>query len=121
MRTILIIVLVAVVATSSLASQERRYPGCGAWDRQSPPDWFTSWFHGSPVAKTHDVACYVNPFYQRGNFDGQGRLDLAVLVVGKNTENVASSSSIVRAIPPTCSALARLSRCLWHCRSWKIS
>jgi hypothetical protein len=85
MRTVLGIVLVALVVVSPLAAQEPKNPGCGQWDRESLPEWFTAWFYHHPLAKSHDVACYLNPFYLTGNFDGQGPLDLALLTVAKSS------------------------------------
>jgi hypothetical protein len=41
-----------------------------------------NWFRGAdPLPTGVRVSCYLNPFYQRGDFDADGRPDLAVLVV----------------------------------------
>jgi hypothetical protein len=34
----------------------------------------------SPIAKDYDVSFHMNPFYLRGDFKGDGKIDLAVLV-----------------------------------------
>lgn len=59
---------------------------CDTLAKASLPDWFRMWFdyQGGPRAQ-YETACYLNPFYQRGNFDGRGPLDLAVLVVQRST------------------------------------
>ena len=52
----------------------------------SLPMWFRDWFDASAGLKSrYDIACYLNPFYHRANFDGRGQLDLAVLVVERTT------------------------------------
>ena len=59
---------------------------CEAEATWSLPMWFREWFDASAGLKSHyDIACYLNPFYHRANFDGRGQLDLVVLVVERTT------------------------------------
>lgn len=32
-----------------------------------------------------EISCHLNPFYQRGDFDGDGKADLAILVIDKKS------------------------------------
>jgi hypothetical protein len=77
--------VLAVVAIVSPLYGQIPATACGESEPLSLPDWFTTGFQASRLGKTHEVACYLNPFYLRGNFDGRGPLDLAVLVVEKAT------------------------------------
>jgi len=41
-----------------------------------------------PLAKKYEVSFHVNPFYLRGDFNGDGKIDLAVLVKQRSTGKV---------------------------------
>ena len=47
--------------------------------RSSLPDWAQQ-FGDSGLDPQHSLIAHINPFYQRGDFDGDGKLDLAVFV-----------------------------------------
>lgn len=82
------LLIVAALSTGTVVDAPQaagRGTTCGSWTRSSLPDWFQLWFRSVRVAQTHEIACYLNPFYVRGDFDGAGELDLAVLVVQKST------------------------------------
>jgi hypothetical protein len=40
------------------------------------------------LAKNYDVSFHMNPFYLRGDFNGDGKIDVAVLVKQRSTEKV---------------------------------
>jgi len=82
----IIIVVVVIVALTTPPSAQVPDTKCGEWALPSLPGWFTTWLRVNRYGQTHEIACYANPFYLRGNFDGTGPLDLAVLVVEKATK-----------------------------------
>jgi hypothetical protein len=84
-RMLAVLILVGVMAVASPLEGQVSATACGTWALSSLPDWFTTWFAANRLSKTHEVACYLNPFYLLGDFDRQGALDLAVLVVEKAT------------------------------------
>lgn len=76
-------VLVALLLASAVAGGTPK-ADCTVAERSGLPGWFRTWFEANRRA-THRISCHLNPFYLRGNFDGRGPLDLAVLVVEKNS------------------------------------
>lgn len=50
------------------------------------PDRVRSSFEGAGTWATYDISDAINPFYLRGDFDGDGIPDYAVLVVNKKTK-----------------------------------
>jgi len=42
-------------------------------------------FEKNPLSKTHELSFHMNPFYLHGDFDGDGKLDTAVLVKEKQS------------------------------------
>ena len=51
----------------------------------SLPEWAAGSIHGSPALAPFEVVYRLNPYYQQGDFDGDGRLDLAVLIRRRTT------------------------------------
>lgn len=49
---------------------------------ESLPEWSRG---AQAVPSAYRISCSVNPFYQRGDFDGDGQADLAVLIVEATT------------------------------------
>ncbi len=73
MRTFtLMISMVLTVATNADAGST-----CTDTELQSLPLWFSQ---SHRIAEPYRVSCRLNPFYLRGDFDGDGHTDLAVLV-----------------------------------------
>jgi len=63
---------------------------CNYTEEWSLPEWFTQ---SNPIPASYRVSCRLNPFYLRGDFDGDGRQDLAVLIA-----NVKSGKSGIAVI-----------------------
>ncbi len=42
-------------------------------------------FEASPLSKTHEISSHLNPYYLQGDFNGDGKLDTAVLVKEKKS------------------------------------
>ena len=45
-------------------------------------------FSTSPISKTHEFSCHVNPFYLHGDFNGDGKLDTVVFIKEKKTGKI---------------------------------
>ena len=52
-------------------------------DLDNLPDPVLMDFGAAPFAKTYSISHRINPFYLRGDFDGDGKADYAVLIVAK--------------------------------------
>lgn len=64
---------------------------CTYTELWSLPEWF---FESERLVEPYKISCRLNPFYQRGDFDGDGQTDLAVLIT--NTTNGQHGIAIVR-------------------------
>jgi len=84
LRIVLLGALLGLSNTPALVGQARA-SGCSPETRSGLPQWFQDWFESSGRQARYETACYLNPFYLRGSFDGRGQLDLAVLVVEKSS------------------------------------
>jgi hypothetical protein len=47
---------------------------------QQLPEWFTEIFNSQHLDSTYKFADFINPFYLEGDFNGDGKLDIAVLI-----------------------------------------
>ena len=45
-------------------------------------------FENNPLSKSHEFSFHLNPYYLHGDFDGDGKLDTAVLVKEKKTGKI---------------------------------
>lgn len=45
-------------------------------------------FHTQRLEEKYEIAFHLNPFYLRGDFDGDGRADLSILIRQKGTKKV---------------------------------
>ena len=52
------------------------------------PAWALRPWAGAAAASHLEISGAVNPFYQRGDFDGDGKADLAILVRSKTTGKI---------------------------------
>ena len=52
------------------------------------PAWAAKAWTAAAAANRIELAAAVNPFYQRGDFDGDGKPDLAILVREKSTGKI---------------------------------
>lgn len=64
---------------------------CTYTELWSLPGWFSE---AKRIAEPHRISCRLNPFYQKGDFDGDGQDDLAVLIT--NTLNGKHGIALVR-------------------------
>ena len=51
----------------------------------SIPDFAQTRFHASRLSQSLKLSYALNPFYQSGDFDGDGKLDVALLVKNKSS------------------------------------
>lgn len=76
---VLIIVLLAFVHISIAHAQESNNPAGalpkGIYDRLNQIGWFS----------IYDIDTQVNPAYQRGDFNGDGEIDLALQIISKSS------------------------------------
>jgi hypothetical protein len=57
----------------------------GASPCSNLPDWVTRVAQSAQLPKRYDVNPHLNPFFQSGDFNGDGKLDVALLVRNKTT------------------------------------
>jgi len=57
------------------ASQELTFP-----QESSIPEWVAPVFKQSGLSNRYVFSSRLNPFYQRGDFDGDGKLDIAIWI-----------------------------------------
>ena len=79
MRLLLAAGLLAARAAAAQA------PADAALIRQSLPAWGLKTLDAPAFAAKYSLESRLNPFFQQGDFDGDGRLDLAVLINEKIT------------------------------------
>jgi hypothetical protein len=68
-------------ATRSSAPGETAHP-------HDIPELIDRAITNGPLAKNYDVSFHMNPFYLRGDFNGDGKIDIAVLVKQRSTGKV---------------------------------
>ena len=77
------------VAAALVAGTRRWEPRSQLPLRDQLPAWAAKpWAAASAARPRRDCSRPVNPFYQRGDFDGDGRADLAILVRDKATGKI---------------------------------
>jgi hypothetical protein len=64
---------------------------CTYTELWSLPEWFSE---SKRIDEPYKISCRLNPFYQRGDFDGDGQGDLAVLIT--NTKSGKHGIAVVR-------------------------
>ena len=79
MRLPIIVAAVAVVA-SAAAAREPTWP-----ELQNLPSWAGAIFGEQRFASIYALSTRINPYFLQGDFNGDGRLDVAVLVEQKRT------------------------------------
>jgi hypothetical protein len=52
---------------------------------QQLPEWFLLLFKEQKLEDTYKLSDYINPFYLEGDFNGDGQIDIAVLIEEKQT------------------------------------
>jgi hypothetical protein len=76
----LILLACITLATGTQAQGvDRRYAD---WNL---PRWARETLYNTDFQQRYDFFYDLNPYYQRGDFDGDGRLDLAIQIVTKST------------------------------------
>jgi hypothetical protein len=56
--------------------------------RQNVPDWIVQLFSAKKLCAQYEFAFTLNPFYLRGDFNGDGKPDAAILVRNKESAKV---------------------------------
>ncbi|MCS6294408.1 MAG: hypothetical protein H8J66_15160 [Nitrospira sp.] len=73
--------LIGLLLTGSLVSG-----GQPTWqEQQNLPEWTAPVLAGKAFASTYALSTRLNPFFLHGDFNGDGRLDVAVLIMHKRT------------------------------------
>ena len=52
---------------------------------QQVPDWFIEFFKGQKLDIIYKISDFINPFYLEGDFNGDEKIDIAVLIEEKKT------------------------------------
>ena len=74
---------VAAVALLASGGASAREP---TWqEQQNLPSWATPAFDDTRFASTYALSTRMNPYFLQGDFNGDGRLDVAVLIGHKTT------------------------------------
>ena len=74
-------ILVGLLLTGSLV-----WAGEPTWqEQQNLPEWTTPVLAEQAFASSYALSARLNPFFLQGDFNGDGRLDLAVLIVHSPT------------------------------------
>ena len=53
--------------------------------QQQLPDWFLEFYQAEKIDSNYKTSDYINPFYIEGDFNGDGEIDIAVLIEEKKT------------------------------------
>ena len=85
LRLVFLVTALLGLPQQSVLRGQPRAAGCDLETRSGLPDWFRTWFEAQGLQARFEIACYLNPFYLRGNFDARGQLDLAVPVVERSS------------------------------------
>lgn len=83
--------LLCVVTFSALLPSQQNFERSVDWNL---PDRVSAAFEKSKILATYDLSDKINPFYLRGDFDGDGIPDYAVLLQDKKTHHL--SIAVVR-------------------------
>jgi hypothetical protein len=78
----LAVALVAIGLCAARAASAQASPEAAA--ALSLPEWAAGPMHGPSLA-AFEIVYRLNPHYQQGDFDGDGRLDIAVLIRRRTT------------------------------------
>jgi hypothetical protein len=79
-----LVVLIALACDAAIAAND----DLGDAQVASLPDWVIDVLNTQPMAIRYRVCTCLNPFYQRGDFDGDGKSDYAVTI-----RSIASNKS----------------------------
>jgi len=78
-RLLTIVAALAILASDALGREP-------TWqERQNLPSWAAPIFGEQQFASTYALSTRINPYFLQGDFNGDGRLDVAVLIEHKRT------------------------------------
>ena len=80
MRTRLFMVVTIALLASAVAAREPTWA-----ELQNLPPWAGAIFEEQRSTSTYALSTRINPYFLQGDFNGDGRLDVAVLVEHKRT------------------------------------
>lgn len=87
MRSLLL--TLAILLTALSAAGQSVHPALSSAQRESIPNWALKTYGASGLHKQIEIfAAGINPFYQRGDFNGDGKEDLAVVVRDRKSGKV---------------------------------
>jgi len=79
-RPVLALLLFCIVPCGSISVHAQV---TGASPVENSPREVEKAFEKDPLSKTHEFSFHLNPYYLHGDFDGDGKLDTAILVKEK--------------------------------------
>ena len=79
------IVIVLVFMNITLLRAEEAIDEVVLWNT---PGWVTKKFENSEFSKKYKLSSKINPFYLRGDFNGDGVQDIAILIEEINTNKI---------------------------------
>ena len=76
MKRIFCVLLALVITSSTFAQDDYK-----KWvQRQNIPSWVSKLFTSKKLSVTYDFSFHLNPFYLRGDFNGDNKPDIAILI-----------------------------------------
>jgi hypothetical protein len=71
---------VVVLTAMTLCAHDAGAQSLTAEQSYAVPDWARAVIERPPFAKSYELDGHINPFCQRADFDGDGRLDFAAII-----------------------------------------